>query len=63
MWSIEGIKLRENKILFFKNGVATQVYKNWSVHTRKSSVQFVITYYNPSNIQFGLLNYEIAGTT
>ena len=39
------------------------LYKNLSVHTRKSSVKFVITYYNPFNIQFGLLDDEIAGTT
>ena len=58
------IKLRANKILFFKNGnTSVHVYKNLSVHTRKSSVQFVTTYYNPFNIQFGLLDDEIAGTT
>ena len=39
------------------------VYKKFSVHTRKSSVQFVITYCNPFNIQFDLLDDEIAGTT
>ena len=51
-------------MLFFKNGnTSVHVYKNLSVHTRKSSVQFVTTYYNPFNIQFGLLDDEIAGTT
>ena len=34
------------------------VYTNLSVHTRKSSVQLVISYYNPFNIQFGLL-YDV----
>ena len=40
---------------------SVHVYKNLSVHTRKSSLQFVTTYYNPFNIQFSLLDDEMQG--